>query len=207
MAVAVLGDPGSAGGARAEAVFAGVGTMPGERGSIVRARSGASGVGAVLSRASLGYDRLRGTPLFGLAAYKTRETELEQAYAKLSFADAIRVRGAFRLIPVLVSCGWLIYLIFRQGPDVLSALAGLVLRAAYAAQPAEAASTFTPPLGLPQSIFNIIVLVFVGAAVCIIGVLLYAGFIAKTKNVKAAALVEHMCGFIVGVLFGSKLPS
>ena len=64
--------------------------------------------------------------------------------------------------------------------------------------------SFSPPLGLPQSIFTDLV---IGLAflfnILVIG-LFYAGYIAKPKNQGAANAVSHLVTFLSGAFLGIK---
>jgi hypothetical protein len=149
-----------------------------------------------------GYDYLRRAPSIptdGVVIYDVKKLELERAYSQLTFAETIRVRGIFRIILVLVSLIWMLYL-------ALSKINSLVLPAAHAAQPVTSPRTFIPPLGLTQGIFNIIVLMFAVVMVFVVGAAAYSAFLARSKNAKAASFVEHLGTFLVGTLFGTVVP-
>jgi uncharacterized protein YjbI with pentapeptide repeats len=137
--------------------------------------------------------------------YNRKMSELDTAYGNLSFIEAIRARGIFYIILSICSVTWGLTNFFMMVGRVLSNLYVSVLPLAFAAPSGDGVPPFTPPLGIPQNIFTIIVLIFVGVLAIIIVALVYAGFIAKPKSTKAASVVEHFGSFLLGALFGTKV--
>lgn len=52
--------------------------------------------------------------------------------------------------------------------------------------------------------YDIVLLVLLLMLVIVICALVWAGFLAKSKNTRAAALVEHLSTFLLGAFFGHK---
>jgi hypothetical protein len=64
--------------------------------------------------------------------------------------------------------------------------------------------SFSPPLGLPQSIFTDLVIgIAILFAILVLG-LFYSGYIAKPKNQGAANAVSHLVTFLSGALLGVR---
>jgi hypothetical protein len=125
-------------------------------------------------------------------------------YAYLTVTAATRARGLARLVPTLFSLGWLLTELTHMYKATFFKMTEILIPSTFAASP-DIRAAFTPPLGLSQSQFDIIVFVFASVMVVVIATLLWAGFLAKTKSAKAATLVEHFGTFLLGAFFGTKL--
>jgi len=141
--------------------------------------------------------------------YESAQLLSDQIYSISTVNTAIAMRGISRVVPILFSLLWIISQLFHSVGNIFPLLRFTIFAKAFAVAPAAysstASSAFGPPFGLNQNLYNIIIFVFLTVVVCIIGVLLYAGFIAKSKNQKAAALVEHFGSFLMGAFFGTKI--
>jgi uncharacterized protein YjbI with pentapeptide repeats len=130
---------------------------------------------------------------------------IDRLYGGLSTSEAIKTRGVSRFTPVVFSLGWLSYELLRVFPKATAHLHAFLISPARAQDAKSAAGSFIPPLGLSQSLFDVMVFIFVLVMVGTIATLLWSGFIAKTKNAKAAAIVEHFGSFLLGAFFGTKI--
>jgi hypothetical protein len=137
--------------------------------------------------------------------YFAAQYQMERIYAMSGFLDAIFSRGLPRIIPPLFSLAWLLYNLPHLVISAFPRFAASFITEAIAAPGQASSASFQPPLGLSQNLFDIIVFVFVVAMIGIIATLLYSGFLAKTKNVKAANLVEHFGTFLLGAFFGTRV--
>lgn len=62
---------------------------------------------------------------------------------------------------------------------------------------------FKPPLGLSQEVFTDLVIATFALMAIIIIALLYAGFIAKEKNERAALMLERIAFLVIGAVLGT----
>jgi uncharacterized protein YjbI with pentapeptide repeats len=167
--------------------------------------------GADLRGADLWSDHLEGTSFteaVGLSSLRDRaQSLLNTSYSSLTFWEAVSARGFSRILPAIFSLAWLVSLLPQFVSSVFPAVGSLIPAALAAPSGSNTpkSDTFIPPLGLSQQLFNVVVLMFVVVMVCSIGVLLWAGFVAKKKNQKAAALVEHFGSFLLGAFFGTRV--
>jgi hypothetical protein len=139
--------------------------------------------------------------------YSEYRSSLDTIYTSLTFADAVKARGVPSAIAICATFSLLLIQTWKQVRHVYPHLAMALTSEAYAqaAVTATPARAFTPPLGLPQDIYNIVILVLLLILLLIIGALVWAGCLAKSKNVRAAALVEHFSTFLLGAFLGTKI--
>jgi hypothetical protein len=109
-------------------------------------------------------------------------------YGDLTFFEALHT---FPRAPMVAFAGW--YFVW-----IIQYLAN------HGAAHAQAAS-FNPPLGLPQSIFNYIVVMFSCLFALLVAGIFWAGYINKPKNAGAAAVLQHLVTFLSGALLGLRV--
>jgi hypothetical protein len=109
-------------------------------------------------------------------------------YGNLTFLEALHT---FPRAPIFAFGGW--YFV-----SIIQYLAN------HGAAHAQAAS-FNPPLGLPQSIFNYIVVMFSSLFALLVAGLFWAGYINRPKNAGAAGVLQHLVTFLSGALLGLKV--
>lgn len=152
------------------------------------------------------YNRYRRSPAMeektAIEHYKALAVELGQSYSRLSVGDAITQRGLANFIPVVFSIIWITWELLVRAPRLIQ-MTDLFVSTANAATAAN--GDFTPPLGLSQTIFTVIVCLFAVLLLFLIIALTWAGFFAPKKSVKAATIVEHFGSLLLGVFFGTKL--
>jgi hypothetical protein len=110
----------------------------------------------------------------------------------------VKARGLPSVIAVCATFSLLLIQTFEQLRQVYPNLVAVLTSEAYAQATATPVKAFTPPIGLPQEIYNIVILALFVVLLLIIGALVWAGFLAKSKNARAAVLIEHFSTFLLG---------
>lgn len=147
---------------------------------------------AAASAFSPGYARSRWS-------LKAAQDDVEQAYAPLTFKDAIAARGSEGFLIGLCACvGALVLLINALTSGGLSLIANAHAQTATGAPSHE----FTPPVGLPLSVWVPMVIGFYLFLLAVLVVFLYKGYLASPKSEKAAAFIDRFGTLALGVLPG-----
>jgi hypothetical protein len=122
------------------------------------------------------------------------DSSVELAFARLSFQEVIAARGSGGLTTALAaSVGILVLFVLDVVPPAF---------AAETTFGAGAKTSFVPPLGLPLSIWILMVTGFYLLLLVVIGISIYAGYFAEKKNIKAAAFADGFGKLALGVFLG-----
>ena len=122
-----------------------------------------------------------------LEDYRNKVREAAAIFAQLTTRESVRTFPSYSTAAFVAVSG--VYF-GRYFPLVKQALAN--------------ERAFTPPLGLPQSVFTGFVIGFAALFCVLVLGLFYAGYIAKPKNQSAANAVSHLVTFLSGALLGIK---
>ncbi|WP_062609673.1 hypothetical protein [Caballeronia calidae] len=122
------------------------------------------------------------------------DARVQEEFSKLSFQGVLATRGTSGLIITVAAClGIFILLAFE------------VIPSAFAADSSSAVGSktpFVPPLGLPLSVWVVMVAGFYLLLVVMVVVSIHAGYFAEKKNIKAAAFADGFGKLALGIFLG-----
>lgn len=130
-----------------------------------------------------------------------KKREASDAYATFSVPEVLVVRGRRDLIGAVVAWLALFYcLVVTISGRSISFISQA--RGEVSTSPSEHHAFQLPPLGLSQTIWTVMVVVFYLYLITVLSVFLWKGYLAKEKSETAADVVKSLVSIGVGVFFG-----
>jgi hypothetical protein len=133
----------------------------------------------------------------GMALLRMVQSTVDRAYSTMSFAEAIAARGVEGFATGVAACVGVVFLICQA---MMGGAFSLITNAY--AQTTGSTQKFVPPVGLPLSVWVPMLIGFYVFLLAVLIVFLWKGYLASSKNQKAASFIDRFGTLALGVFLG-----